>query len=440
MYELFPGKTAQEPLTTEDFDSLVEREVAEGVFVEFKRDLTENKKIAKAIAAFANTQGGWLVIGIDEGPGGVAKSRPGIEGKGRDFRALFRNICRDLITPFPEHFVRIATNPEGRSLVAIEVPKSNDTPHLCFDGTIPLRLAASTRNIDASNHQELNRLVERSRRFRERYLEFASDERAGTHGYQYGPLLSLYLWPVEAVGTKFPIEQLMVSGGLRKIRDHLSQHLPIAIWEGVKVMSGGSDITVPEGTSRLPFDSVYSHGGILYFEQGPRGGLYGELHPAGAARLRIPLGVRFFSSSPIESVESKDILDQLEGEGFSGYFDVAPIWHAAAHLISLYLSCLHRPSSFGVRLSMELSGVHGLVAYADCEEWREHARECGVPRFHAEKYAIPRSRTDPFFVAKDEDHLRSISVWISSMLFGVPTEVIFSAWQRYLAATSVHPS
>lgn len=57
------GKRLAE-LDATDLEKL--RQVSEGWYIEYKSVVPTPKKVAKAVAAFANTYGGWLIIGIDE--------------------------------------------------------------------------------------------------------------------------------------------------------------------------------------------------------------------------------------------------------------------------------------------------------------------------------------------------------------------------------------
>jgi hypothetical protein len=48
-----------------DLQALIGDQVPEGLFVEYKRDWS-SKKVARAVASFANSQGGgWLIIGVE---------------------------------------------------------------------------------------------------------------------------------------------------------------------------------------------------------------------------------------------------------------------------------------------------------------------------------------------------------------------------------------
>src|SRR2546423_11601864 len=71
-------KTLRE-ITAADLKTL--RQVSEGWYVEYKREVPNASSIAKSISAFGNTHGGWLFYGVDEKSktDPVAGGFPGIE-------------------------------------------------------------------------------------------------------------------------------------------------------------------------------------------------------------------------------------------------------------------------------------------------------------------------------------------------------------------------
>lgn len=53
-------------LEYDDLKSLIENEVSEGWTLEYKQEIVKSKDIAKSIASFANSEGGWYIVGIKE--------------------------------------------------------------------------------------------------------------------------------------------------------------------------------------------------------------------------------------------------------------------------------------------------------------------------------------------------------------------------------------
>ena len=50
----------------EDLEKLIKNNISEGWFIEYKSSFPKNKKIADSIASFANSEGGWYIVGIEE--------------------------------------------------------------------------------------------------------------------------------------------------------------------------------------------------------------------------------------------------------------------------------------------------------------------------------------------------------------------------------------
>src|SRR6056297_3608741 len=94
-------------------DTLLQKE--EGKQLEFKRDLTSSKNLMKTIVAFANSSGGTVVIGVEDG----TKSVVGIENI-LDEEERLSNIIADSISPRIVPNIEIVSI-EEKSLLLVEV-------------------------------------------------------------------------------------------------------------------------------------------------------------------------------------------------------------------------------------------------------------------------------------------------------------------------------
>jgi len=67
-------------ITTDDLQNLLGEEAVENVRLEFKREIPSKNETLKKLSSFANTFGGYLVIGIEEdGKNGIISSIPGVD-------------------------------------------------------------------------------------------------------------------------------------------------------------------------------------------------------------------------------------------------------------------------------------------------------------------------------------------------------------------------
>jgi hypothetical protein len=118
-----------------DLDELISNKVPEGKALEYKRELPGHEdgggvKILRSITSFANTDGGYLLYGI-EAPDGIPIGVPGIESANTDEILLrIEHLCRDGVQPrLPQldfHFIPVS---EGRSVLVIGIPRSWASPH-----------------------------------------------------------------------------------------------------------------------------------------------------------------------------------------------------------------------------------------------------------------------------------------------------------------------
>ena len=115
--------------------------------VEFKRSVAELDKIAETVAAFANTRGGAVLIGI--GPDGRIE---GIEVGQTTRERIVNRITGStdpVIYPSVEHLIV-----QDRVVAAITVPESADKPHLAF-GRAFRRVGAVTAQMDRAEYERL---------------------------------------------------------------------------------------------------------------------------------------------------------------------------------------------------------------------------------------------------------------------------------------------
>jgi len=160
------------------------RDVNEGWFVEYKKQLPEPGKAAKSVAAFANHAGGWLCIGVRSGSdmlraeacdGLAADDLVRAETSLRD--AIKGNIsptphfeCRGLVGPSLDGFV-----PEGCAVLIVRIPRGSNAPYIHSSGVIYRRIADSSDPKPEHDRAIVDMLFERGRLAVKR-LELMLDE------------------------------------------------------------------------------------------------------------------------------------------------------------------------------------------------------------------------------------------------------------------------
>jgi len=113
-------------ITFEDVLNFCNERIKESINLDYKKDFPSD--LEKTIAAFANTMGGLIIIGVDENDGKPKFPVEGLEYK-EGFSERITNIILSNIYPpiFPE--IQVCEPVEDKTFVIIRVPQSNMTPH-----------------------------------------------------------------------------------------------------------------------------------------------------------------------------------------------------------------------------------------------------------------------------------------------------------------------
>ncbi len=111
-------------MTRNQLDDLIAQ--GEHTRLEFKRQLSSAQRIARTLAAFANTSGGTLLIGVaDDGK---------IVGVPSEFREVSK--VEDATDRFVQPALTVSyetLTPDGRTVLIVTVSESNEKPHYVID-------------------------------------------------------------------------------------------------------------------------------------------------------------------------------------------------------------------------------------------------------------------------------------------------------------------
>lgn len=119
------------------------RDAEEGFALEFKQNLDANVEghLPKIIASFANSKGGWIVIGIRDSDKAVC---PIPKGKA-DYSQMIGELCRRHVSPAPRFDMRFVedTANADQGVLVIEVFEGEYPPYVA-DGLVEVRVGSST--------------------------------------------------------------------------------------------------------------------------------------------------------------------------------------------------------------------------------------------------------------------------------------------------------
>lgn len=98
----------------------------EGLNVEFKQRFSSHEKVAKEMIAFANTNGGVIIFGVDDD-----KSIYGVESE-KEESELIKEAAEKYCEPPLDYSIQIL-NIEEKDIVIAEIPESKNKPHRLQD-------------------------------------------------------------------------------------------------------------------------------------------------------------------------------------------------------------------------------------------------------------------------------------------------------------------
>lgn len=153
----------------------------EGHHLEYKRLLDDNVKaqLAKEIASFANCEGGWLVVGIDD------KTHHCTPINKADYsQKIGKIVCR--ISPMPEFETRFLSLPNDptKGVLVVYVYEGRNAPYIC-NGSVYVRSGSSKEPVKTAERGNIEYLYERSKIYTREVEEFCKRD----FYFAYNPIL-----------------------------------------------------------------------------------------------------------------------------------------------------------------------------------------------------------------------------------------------------------
>jgi hypothetical protein len=231
-------------LVVDDLAAL--KQVSEGWYIEYKREVPSATAIAKSLSAFANTYGGWLFLGVQEESKAhpVAGAFPGIARSDVDATLQrMRSAVAEHTNPMPHFETKLLWGPcdaigltIDRAVVCVRVPWSPIAPHIHKSGVIYRRVSDGSEPRPESDRFVLDQLWRRADDLRRQYKEW----------HDRDPEFS-------DVESKQPYVRLMLVADLWQDRD---------AWLGASVEDIRAILGITQGLVRaVPFDTVYTSAG-----------------------------------------------------------------------------------------------------------------------------------------------------------------------------------
>lgn len=118
--------------------------------VEFKRKLNSNQEIGKVICSFANTQGGILVLGVEDN-GKLVGINEDVDEVQQRLAAASQVVSPTPITQIERHQI------QNKVILVTIIQQSPDNTYYTFQGAIYVRIGSTTKRIEGQTHLEFLR-------------------------------------------------------------------------------------------------------------------------------------------------------------------------------------------------------------------------------------------------------------------------------------------
>ena len=198
MYSPFEKDLAS--ITADDLAVL--RNVSEGWFVEYKELLPSPKDIAKSVAAFANHQGGWFFVGVQESGDGrrTAAAFPGLDADAITGSIdRIRDAVRAHTDPIPHFESRVVSGPSAdaavaasKAIIIVRIRSGGNPPYIHSSGRIYRRVADSSEPKVETDRAVIDLLLDRSRQSRKQLDSFLTAEHSLSKAESNSSFLRLF--------------------------------------------------------------------------------------------------------------------------------------------------------------------------------------------------------------------------------------------------------
>lgn len=175
MYNPF-NKTISE-IEYKDLDKLIKNNISEGWFIEYKSSFPKNNKIANSIASFANSEGGWYIVGIEEKENESSPSEiVGIDIEdNKKPTDKITNIIKDNITPIPYFESKIVNMSNDKAVLIVQVFEGHDAPYIS-NGSIYIRVGETSKPVAIDDRYQFDKLLNKQENFKNRVNSFMDNE------------------------------------------------------------------------------------------------------------------------------------------------------------------------------------------------------------------------------------------------------------------------
>lgn len=456
-----PFDTPFEQLTETDLDVLIEKQISEGWYVEFKSDFprrsgtVDSNKIAKTIAAFANTQGGYYIVGISC-TGNLASEVTGIENPAAgNIEDQVSRIISSNITPVPFFQIKLIKLKSNSLVVLIRVEEGMSPPYITSQGIIYQR--ENNESVPIKDRYIIEKMAEKAKLYEKRIDQFCkfdfAESKASSESRQGFLEVSLFPLPFNASrlnafeSTDFfhRVAEIFFNGANFSFDLDDNYRKEISLTLGFNNIQSGSDhiLIRPIKTNSIidkqTSAQLYRNGGFKFMFPLSR---FNVNSPPEYYKESVILNYILDKFSPIQTVTktrghfglpySDRPTDYNEDERVPTEFikyltaiDGVEIMLTISVFIGLYKTIISEfPGAFGEKFGLRAKGVNlwRNFLFFDSEQYLESIKKYGIPVCPYSDIEIPRFLPGHFYETEIGDDSTLFELYEVIMEgIGIPT-------------------
>jgi hypothetical protein len=371
-------------LSKDDLQILVAKQVAEGWYVEYKSAFPSNLKVARSLAAFANTDGGWYIVGVECGPGNVAANVCGFDSGGLiNPKDKLRDIVRGHIQPAPRFESILIELDPTRAVLIVYVESGNEAPYITSDGRIYRRVGEGSEPIPETDRFALEKLFGRQEALRKRVTEFCTSPfiMSAKQADSKQCFLECFFWVAPFGGIRFA--DFHSKEFIVKLRETFRRPVPVMIDE-VKMSGSMENFSSSGANSYILRQTPRTDEGIDHLALG----LTLEIFPSGNMRLvmpvsQIPVDSKGIARRPYDkSIHFPEFLNLLSGidlrmlrivDGYALFATIAIVFGQYRTLLASYAI------GEGLNAKFRLKQCWRVIPYFDNAAYIDFLKEYGLP-------------------------------------------------------------
>lgn len=383
-YSYYPFQKDLENIDPEDL--LLLKEVSEGWYIDYKIQGLKITDFAKHISAFANQYGGWLILGVKENSNGsrtasefVGIQKSDLEKVSRDIREASSShinpevLYEEKVIDGPVDEIGLA---DGKSILIIGIPMSQNTPHIHSSGRIYRRLADQSKPKEETDRYILDDLWKRGNDKKSKIAKFLTSPPALPSNQSETPWAHIYFKPSQ--GQLGPAKRLAFAKFSNIVRNAdknvLGVHAPMQV---INSTADGFVARQIEGNnpSLATLTFRWWHDGV--------------------ARFDIPLNFFDFDGFVETHHKNKYVKDYCSLAYEAGYSEIKIVDYsmfvqAVASLANCYLHMLKATEDTrDIYSCFTLRNVFHTSPFVDSEKFIERAREYSIPLTVDENIVVP---------------------------------------------------